>query len=172
MNVQTMAVCQDNVIDEAQFDSLVEQIVTENKHFVVDNGAASFVPMSNYIIQNDVVDVLSQADRQVMVHVVISGGLGLANTVSDFVQLAKQLPESAKIVVWLNEYFGKLQGKGKTFEEMKAYQANKDRVTGIVRLTRWPGSLFGQDISQMLDSRLTFEEALEHKDFRLMSNSA
>ena len=33
-------------IDIAEMDGMVERILTEDSHFVVDNGATSFVPMS------------------------------------------------------------------------------------------------------------------------------
>lgn len=169
LNVQAIELIADNSIQQSRFDDLIEQIVTQDKHFVVDNGAASFIPMSNYIIENDVVDVLTQANRKVIVHIVIAGGLGLINTISDFNQLAAQLPESAEIVVWLNEHFGKLEVEGKTFEEMKAYRNHKDRISGIIRLHRRTADTFGQDIGDMIEKRLTFEEALESDAFRLMS---
>ncbi len=169
LNVQPIQLVADNTIKQSCFDDLIEQIMTDDKHFVVDNGAASFIPMSNYIIENDVVEVLTQANRQVVVHIVISGGMGLINTLSDFNQLVEQLPESADIIVWLNEYFGKLEADGKGFEEMKAYKSNKNRVGGIIRLPRRTVDTFGADISAMIEKRLTFEEALASDEFRLMS---
>jgi len=169
LNVQSIDLMEENVIKQANFDDMIETIITEDKHFVVDNGASSFIPLSNYLIENDVVGVLTKANRQVIVHSVISGGMSLINTVSDFNQLAIQLPESADLVVWLNEYFGKLEAEGKAFHEMKAYLNNKDRVNGIIRLPRRTADTFGSDIGTMIEKRLTFDEALESKEFRMMS---
>jgi len=67
-------------------------------------------------------------------------------------------PGNGELVIWLNEFFGGIEAEGKTFEEMKVYQNNKDRGRGIVRITRQTGSTFGEDVKLMLDSKLTFDE--------------
>ena len=81
------------------------------------------------------------------------------------------MPEQARIVVWLNEFFGDIVAEGKKFEEMKVYLNNKDRVHGIVRIARQTGSTFGKDIQLMLDSKLTFDEVKGSADFGLMAKS-
>ncbi|HEY1433631.1 MAG TPA: P-loop NTPase, partial [Stellaceae bacterium] len=43
-------------IDIGEMDAMVERILTEDSHFVVDNGATSFVPMSRYLVQDGVVE--------------------------------------------------------------------------------------------------------------------
>ncbi|MDP5936536.1 hypothetical protein P3846_18150 [Pseudomonas aeruginosa] len=65
----------------------------------------------------------------------------------------------------------RVEAEGKTFEEMKVYQNNKDRVRGIVRIARQTGSTFGEDVKLMLDSKLTFDEIKQSPDFGLMSKS-
>lgn len=169
LKAESIEVVQNQTIKQSRFDDLIERMVTEDKHFVVDNGAASFVPLSSYIIENDVVNVLTEADRQVVVHIVIAGGIGLLNTLSDFNNFVTQLPKSAQIVIWLNEHLGDLDYEGKTFTEMKAYKNHKDRVSGIVHLPHRTSDTFGQDIGKMVAYRMTFDEALESSDFRLMS---
>ncbi len=81
------------------------------------------------------------------------------------------MPGNAEIIVWLNEFFGDIEAEGKTFEEMKVYQQNKDRVRGIVRIARQTGSTFGEDVKLMLDSKLTFDEVAVSEDFKLMAKS-
>ncbi|MGQ0756750.1 nucleotide-binding protein (plasmid) [Acinetobacter baumannii] len=156
---------------ERNFDQLIEQVVSEDTNFVIDNGAASFLPLSYYIAENDAINVIGEHGKQVIIHTVITGGQAIRDTLSGFASLVEQMPENVKIVVWLNEFFGDIEAEGKSFEEMKVYLNNKDRVAGIVRIARQTGSTFGEDIKRMLDSKLTFDEVAESPDFGLMSKS-
>jgi hypothetical protein len=77
---------------------------------VVDNGAASFIPLSNYLIENSAIDMtLAPVSRRSPP--VVTGGQVLLDTLDGFAQLAKQMPDSARIV-WLNEYFGATEADG------------------------------------------------------------
>jgi hypothetical protein len=57
-------------------------------------------------------------------------------------------------------YYGPIEHEGKTFEQMKAYVANKERVSAIVRLPSLKKETYGRDLAEMLQARLTFDEAL------------
>jgi len=166
---QRVDLLQDNRIKEGRFDEMMEQILNTDSHFVIDSGAASFIPLSNYLIQHDALGMIAEHGKQPIIHSVIAGGFALNNTISDFAQLAEQMPESAQIMVWLNEHFGKIEFDGKSFEQSKAYQKHKDRVTGLLRLPRQNEDTFGQTIEQLISERLTFTEALESDVFRIMS---
>ncbi len=166
---QRVDLLQDNRIKEGRFDEMMEQILNTDSHFVIDSGAASFIPLSNYLVQHDALGMIAEHGKQPIIHSVIAGGFALNNTISDFAQLAEQMPESAQIMVWLNEHFGKIEFDGKTFEQSKAYQKHKDRVTGLLRLPRQNEDTFGQTIEQLISERLTFTEALESDVFRIMS---
>ena len=156
---------------ERRFDSLIERIVAEDSNFVVDNGAASFIPLSFYLAENDVINLIGQHGKQAVIHTVITGGQAIRDTLSGFVSLVEQMPSDARIVVWLNEFFGDIEAEGKTFEEMRAYQTHKDRVHGLVRIARQTGSTFGKDVQLMLDHKMTFAEVATAPEFGLMSKS-
>ena len=47
-------------IDVDALDDLVERVVTEDAHFVVDNGAASFVPLSRYLVEHDIAGLIAE----------------------------------------------------------------------------------------------------------------
>jgi hypothetical protein len=166
---QRIDLLQDNRIKEGLFDDMMEQILNTDSHFVIDSGAASFIPLSNYLVQHDALGMIAEHGKQPVIHSVIAGGFALNNTLSDFAQMAEQMPESAQIIVWLNEHFGKIEFDGKTFEQSKAYQKHKERVTGILRLPRQNEDTFGQTIEQLIAERLTFTEALQSDVFRIMS---
>lgn len=168
LNAQHVELMNGPKIDERNFDTLMERLMTENGVFVVDNGASSFVPLSNYMLENNVISMLKEAGREVFIHSVITGGQALMDTLHGFATLAKQA-NTANIVLWLNEYYGAIEANGKTFTEMKAYTDNRERVKGIVRIPKRNQDTFGKDIELMAASKLTFAEVLNGGDFKLMA---
>lgn len=168
LNAQKIDLLENNRIKEGHFDAMMEQILSTDSHFVIDSGAASFVPLSNYLIQHNAIEMIADSGKQPVIHTIIAGGFALANTLSDFAQLATQLPEDAQIVVWLNENFGNVVFEGKSFEQSKAYINNKERVHAIIRLTRQPEDTFGRTIEEVINQRLTFKEALSSQQFHIM----
>lgn len=155
-------------IDERNFDALMERLLSEDGVFVVDNGASSFVPLSNYLIENSAITMLQEAGREVFIHCVITGGQALLDTLSGFKTLAEQ-SHSNNIIIWLNEYFGAIEHNGKTFVDMKAYTENADKVRGIVRIAKRNQDTFGKDIELMASKKLTFQEAIEGAEFSIMA---
>ena len=170
LDVRSISLMDGNsVINERHFDQMMESIFEANAHVVVDNGAASFAPLSSYLLDNDAFEAIYEAGKEVIIHSVIAGGLAQDNTVSDFVTLTSQLPENVQVVVWLNEHFGPIESNGKSFEEMKAYLDHKERVRAIVRLPKRTESTFGKDLAVMLKARMTFDEALASNLFFVMA---
>jgi hypothetical protein len=156
-------------INERRFDELMELILNTDAVVVVDNGASSFIPLSNYMVENAAIDVLTEAGKAITVHPVITGGQALLDTLTGLQQLAAQFSDRAEIVVWLNEYFGDIVAEGKGFEQMKVYATHKDRIRGLVRLYRQSADTFGKDVELMLNERLTFDEAIQSPAFPLMA---
>lgn len=170
-DTQRLELMEGGSLVERNFDQLIERVVEEDTNFVIDNGAASFIPLSYYIAENDAINLIGDNGKLVVIHTVITGGQAIRDTLAGFASLVEQMPGNAQIVVWLNEFFGDIEAEGKTFEEMNVYLRNKDRVRGIVRITRQTGSTFGKDIQLMLDSKLTFDEVAQSPEFGLMAKS-
>jgi hypothetical protein len=170
LHVSSIALLEsNNTINERHFDDMMEQIIKADCNVVVDNGAASYIPLSTYLLGNEAFDVIQNAGKQVVVHSVIAGGLAQDNTISDFTTLASQLPEGVEIIIWLNDYLGAIEGNGKGFEEMKAYLDHKHRVIAVIRLPKRSENTYGKDVDTMLKNHLTFDEALQSDIFYLMS---
>lgn len=157
-----------NVLNQRRFDEMMEMILEEPGTFVIDNGAASFLPLSNYMVEADVIKLIGETGKQVVVHTVVTGGQAILDTLNGMRALCKSLPESAQIIVWLNEFFGDIAKDGKTFEEMTVYENYKDRIHGIVRIARQSSQTFGGDIQKMLDRKMTFAEVKDSNEFRVM----
>ncbi len=170
LNAAHVPLLEDNVINERRFDSIIERVLTEDSHFVIDNGASTFLPLSNYLLENPVFDLLADAGRDLVIHTVITGGQAFLDTAFGFNDLAREMPQSVGFVVWLNEYFGPVQSEdGTPFEATRAYIEHKDRITGMVRLPKQSSATFGEDLAAMLRSKWTFKEAVSSQEFSLMA---
>lgn len=169
LNVKRLNILQEDEINTRNFDALVELIATSEDDVIIDNGASSFVPLSHYLISNEVPALLQEMGHEMVVHTVIAGSQSLLDTVNGFSQLVSQFPAESLFVVWLNPYWGPIEHQGKTFEQMKAYTNNKDRVTAIIDMPKLKDETYGRDFAEMLENRKTFAEALEDSSLTIMS---
>lgn len=168
LNVRQVNVMSGDEIDARRFDELIELIAKAESDVIIDNGASTFVPMSHYLISNQIPALLHDLGHELIVHTVITGSQALLDTLNGFAQLVKQFPEEVLFVVWLNPYWGEITMDDKQFEEMKIYLDNKARVSAIIRIPDYKADTFGKDLSQILQAKLTFSEALESKTLPIM----
>jgi len=168
LNVSRLELLRNGVLDHRGFDTLMERLLTEDGTFVVDNGAATFIPLWSYFIENSVVDVLTQAGKRLYIHTVITGGQALVDTLFGFKSLADSTSER-NIVVWLNEYFGRIEQGGKQFEEMSAFQESASKVRGSIHLKKLNQDTFGRDLEDVISRKLTLAEAIKDGPFSIMT---
>jgi hypothetical protein len=169
LGVQRLQIMDGDEINPRRFDNLIELIATSKDDVVIDNGASSFVQLSHYLITNQVPALLADMGHALVVHTVITGGQALLDTVNGFSQLASQFPANAIFIVWLNPYWGPVEHEGKTFEQLKAYNTHKARVSAIVKIPTLKEETYGRDLSDMLKERLTFDEALAMPSLTIMT---
>ncbi len=169
LNVKLLKIMDGDEINSRNFDHLVEQIATSKNDMIIDNGASSFVPLSHYLISNAVPALLLDLGHEMIVHTVITGSQALLDTVNGFALLASQFPAEASFIVWLNSYWGPIEHEGRNFEQLKAYTTYKERVSAIITIPIWKAETFGRDISDMLQDRLTFDEAIANPNRTIMT---
>ena len=157
-----------NRIDQRAFDTLMERFLNEDATFVVDNGASTFLPLWHYLLENNALDYLNKNGRRVYVHTVITGGQALLDTLNGFHELAQTTSER-NIVIWVNEYFGRVEADGKKFSEMAAYRENAEKVCGAVIFSKRNQDTFGRDIEDMIAAKLTFREAINEAKLPIMA---
>ena len=158
----------DNTIDTRRFDGLVEKMIEADGIAVVDNGAATFVPLMSYIAENHVDELLKENGVRMILHVPIMGGQALEDCAVGLAQTAKII--DAEIVVWLNEHNGAIRlADGKDFTDLPVYKNNKAKIIGIVHIPRRNPDTFGKDIQTMTAANLTFAEADASPDFGIMT---
>jgi hypothetical protein len=168
LNVERLNVLNENTVDQRIFDVLMERLLTQEGTFVIDNGASTFIPLWAYIVDNGVIDLLRRSGRRIYVHTVLTGGHGLLDTLSGFKSLAINT-ETRNIVVWLNNYFGPIEAEGKRFNDMTVYRDHNDRVFGTVLLPKKNPDTFGRDLEEVIARKLTISEAIDHREFTIMT---
>ena len=124
---------------------------------VIDNGAATFVPLIAYMNEGNIAELLKDNGVRVVMHVPMNGGQALGDCLAGLSQTLKNV--DADIVVWLNDFKGAVQEGGKDFTDFKIYTQNKHRILGIVHLPNRNPDTFGKDIFLMTENNLTFNEA-------------
>ena len=75
-----------NNIDSRFFDGLVEKLVGEDGIAVIDNGAATFVPLMSYMAENEVPSFLVENGIRMIIHVPLVGGQALDDCITGLVQ--------------------------------------------------------------------------------------
>lgn len=168
LDVQRLEILVNDEINTRKFDQLIELIAETQKDVIIDNGASTYVPLSHYLITNDVPNLLISMGHELVIHTVVTGGQALHDTLAGFADIATHFPKEASLVVWLNPFWGAIESEGKDFEKMKAFTSNKDRVSAIVRIPNLKKETFGQDLSDILQDRMTFNAALANKDIPIM----
>uniref|UniRef100_UPI001BAA0617 conjugal transfer protein TraL n=1 Tax=Kistimonas asteriae TaxID=517724 RepID=UPI001BAA0617 len=170
LNAVELDIMENNSINQGKFDEMMEIVfdTPENGHVILDPGASAFIEFTAYMVENQVFQMLDEMGHQVFIHVVIAGGADMMTTLQGFKQMAAQFPETVNFYVWLNEYHGDIKADGKGFEQMNVYKTFKDRIQGIIVLPKRKAETFGLDIEQMMKAGLTFSQAIESEDFKLM----
>lgn len=152
-------------------DRLVEAIVSAKADVVVDNGAASFLPLSRYLVENDIPTVLSEHGASMVLHTVVTGGGNGLDTLKGLDALVGHFVPGASVVVWVNEFFGPARFDGTDFEDTNVYKGHASKLRGLVYLRKLDPVMFAPNLAAMLEQHLTFAEAAASDDFMLMEKS-
>jgi hypothetical protein len=168
LKVHPLKLLRDGGIDQRGFDALIDAILTTDATFVVDNGAATFIPLWSYILENNVRALLRKAGKLLCVHTVITGGQALGDTLKGFAELAATTPDRS-LVIWLNEFFGRIEHNGKTFAEMAVVNDNQQKILGSIAIPKRNQDTFGRDMEEMIARKHTFDEAIQSGDFSIMT---
>lgn len=169
LSVRRLQILEGDEINTRNFDALVEQIAQTDTDFIIDNGASSFIPLSHYLVSNEVPSILQEMGHELLVHTVITGGQAFQDTIIGFGHLVTQFPAETKFIVWLNPYWGPIEHEGKGFEKLKAYIDNKNRIAAIIQIQELKEETYGRDLTEMLQARLTFDEALALPSLTIMA---
>ena len=171
LHAEPVALLAKNALNTREVDRLIEAIITAERDIVVDNGAASFLPFSRYLVENDIAGVLHERGLRMVVHTVVTGGGNGLDTLKGLEALVEHFTPGAQVVVWVNEFFGPLRYKGTDLEHTAVYAANAAKLRGTIYLRQLDPEMFAPNLAAMLERRLTFAEAAVADDFFLMERS-
>ncbi|MDO4248595.1 MAG: conjugal transfer protein TraL [Neisseria sp.] len=157
-----------NNINSIRFDSLIEKIIELDGIGVVDNGAATFVPLMGYLAENRVPELLRESGVRLILHVPLTGGQALPDCMEGLAHILNNIDSDAEVVVWINDHNGKVERDGKTFTDFKVYKSHEQRFIGIVHIVNRNPDTYGADIDRMTSLNLTFAEVQQSPDFTLM----
>ena len=76
LNVKQINVMNNDEIDPRKFDDLIELIAQAENDVIIDNGASTFVPMSHYLISNQIPALLLDMGHELVVHTVNEENIG------------------------------------------------------------------------------------------------
>ncbi|HTP49075.1 MAG TPA: hypothetical protein VMK42_00130 [Anaeromyxobacteraceae bacterium] len=157
-------------VKEKKFDELMEEVMLQDKHAVIDNGASCFLPLTEYLRITNAIDHISKAGKKVIMHTVVTGGVAQLDTLAGLDRLATDLSPLADLVVWVNEYFGPVvTPDGRPFEEMPIFHQHKQRIAAVVRLAAPESEMCAEDLRELNSRKLTFEEAKTASGFGFWS---
>lgn len=169
LNVQTVPILTDSdTIDTSRFDSLIELILEDNQQLaVVDNGAATFVPLMSYMYETQAISMLVNMGVQVFFHVPLVGGKAQPDTVKGLTEVLSRWGEVAQAVIWLNNFQGQFEEKIR-FKDTTLYEQYQRSIAGVINIAKRNEDTFGKDIREMTEQNLTFGEVLTSPSFSIM----
>ncbi|WP_367418941.1 conjugal transfer protein TraL [Snodgrassella alvi] len=162
-----------NILDERKninsrvFDGLIEKIIASSAEAtVIDNGAATFVPLLNYMKENKIAELLEEYKIKVYFHVVVTGGQAMNDTLIGLTTILEDL--NGLVQIWSNKFFGEVNFEGKQLENFSIINEFQDRIVGIIKMENYNPDTFGGDIQMMTKAHLTFDEVQNSELFSLM----
>jgi hypothetical protein len=122
-------------------------------------------------VNHDIAGLLRSHSRRLVLHTVVVGGQPVLDTLAGMVALLGMFPKPTPVVVWVNEYAAPFDVDGTIFEETRAYQDNAGRISAVVHVPPLDPMFNGRDVAMMLSKQLTFAEAIERPETRVVSKS-
>ena len=168
-DVHRLELMDGNEVDPRRFDLLIELLAAAEpqQHVVIDNGASSFIPLADYLLSCEVPAMLAELGHSLYLHCVITGGQGQVDTLQGLSSLLANF--ACPCVVWLNPLHGRIEHKGKGFEDFEIYQKRRDRIAALVRIPELNPKTSGRDLSELLRSRRSFSDILQDETAPLMT---
>src|SRR5574337_66672 len=161
----------DGATDVESMNACFSGLLTSDVTTVIDTGASSFAPLSEYLISTGLLELMIARGKRVIVHVPLVGGEALLEAAAAFKALVVQFPAGVEFSVWLNSFFGPVAtDEGTKIEDTALFDDLRDRVSSFVRLRALNPRFEGATFRKMLQAKMTFAEALaDSSPFDLIS---
>lgn len=147
-------------VDASRFDSMMMNIIHEDRSVVIDSGASSYLALFGYLEENHTIRLLKDRGFDVYLHTIITGGAAIDFTTKNFVDVAERFGDEANIVAWLNHFWEPVERDERPFTEWQAYRSQSHRVHSILEIPRMSVDTSGHDFSEMLKANVSFAQVL------------
>ena len=174
LDVAAIDIAEGGNVMQRKFDPLMEIILSTDADVVVDSGAATFLPLTRYLAENDIYQIMADHGKTVFIHCVLVGGQARSDTYDGLADLLGKVGKSAKVVIWENEFWGKVEFDGVPITASKLYkEADKaGKIAGVVKIIdRSQSDTFTGDIKQMTQANLTLAEVIDSPDFSFLAKN-
>lgn len=173
-NVELHDILDGKNIDQGKWDTLIDKICDEvpaNGHIIIDNGASSFLALTDYIYKEELTEILKDAGVTPFFHVIITGGDALQHTLEGIDELLEVLPEGTNFVVWVNPFFGKVQMGDRTYMDFKTIKENKARLKFFIELPDVDKQTLGRDLIDLFTRKVPMNDAIKSDQTHRMTKS-
>lgn len=138
---------------------------------VIDVGATAFGSLTTYLITSNIFKEILNQKFDLYLDIPIVGGEALYDTLNGMSHLVNLFGEESNIILWKNEYFGKVvDEEERELEELDAYLDAKKSIDGIIHIKKMT-PLHELAIEKMKKSKLTYTEVLENPTFQLLDKT-
>lgn len=168
LDVASIDIAEGGNVIQRKFDPLMEAVLFNDGDYVIDNGAATFLPLTRYLAENEVFKVMAEHGKKTYIHSVLVSGQAQSDTYDGLASLLDNVGEFAKVVIWENEFWGKVEFDGLPITSSKLYkEADKaGKIAGIVKIVNRNSDSFTGDIKEMTRLNLTLDEVKNSKAFQ------
>lgn len=174
LDVAAIDIAVGGIVNTKKFDPLMTSILSIEADFVIDNGAATFMPLNRYLVENDVFKIMAEHGKKVFIHSVLVGGQAQSDTYDGLAQLIDNVGDSAQIIIWENEFWGKVEFDSVSIRGSKLFkEADKaGKIAGVVKIIdRKNSDTFPEDVKKMSGSNLTLAQVMASDDFDFWEKS-
>lgn len=174
LDVAHIEIAKDGNVLQQKFDPLMEMIVNTDADFVIDNGAATFLPLTRYLVENDIYKIMSEAGKNVFIHSTLTGGQAKSDTYNGFADLLGKVNKYARVVVWENEFWGEVEYEGNPITSSKLFkEADKaGKIAGVVKIVdRSQSDTFVNDMKQMTSKHMTLADVMASDEFNFLAKN-
>lgn len=152
----------DHQINVETLNAGFSRLITEDKNFVIDLGAASFLPLCDYLMVTGLLEAIAEHGKRIVVHSVVVGGSALEHTALAALGMVEQFPRCVDHVLWLNpcpSYGPVAAPDGTPFEDLGVYEKLADRVLSVIKVPQPDGRFVAPTLAKLLASCKTFADA-------------
>ena len=136
----------------------------ENEQILFDVGASGFETFSNYLF-NSGIKSLQEYGINTLIHNSIPGGDMLKSSLLGLDKIIDVIPDTVKIQVWLNYFFGNVSYEDiSSFEDFAIYKNNITKFICLTPIGRYD-EMHTNALVEMISHRLTFNDVLSRSTY-------